>query len=72
MSMSLAQAAAVRQPLTPPHVYVGTVASVDPALVLAQPGDPATITVLNTGAQESTETMQSFTDGRVPLHAPGS
>ena len=28
--------------------------------------------VLNVGAQESTQTMQSFTDARVPLHAPGS
>jgi len=56
----------------PGHVYVGTVASVGPALVLAQPGDPVTITILNIGAQESTETMQSFTDARVPLHAPGS
>jgi hypothetical protein len=56
----------------PGQVYVGTVASVGPALVLAQPGDPVTITILNIGAQESTETMQSFTDARVPLHAPGS
>ena len=56
----------------PGHVYVGTVASVGPALVLAQPGNPVTITILNTGAQESAETMQSFTDARVPLHAPGS
>jgi hypothetical protein len=54
------------------HVYVGTVASVGPALVLAQPGDPVTITILNIGAQESTQTMQSFTDARVPLNAPGS
>ena len=56
----------------PGQVYVGTVASVGPALVLAQPGDPVTMTILNIGAQESTETMQSFTDARVPLHAPGS
>ncbi len=56
----------------PGHVYVGTVTSVGPALVLAQPGDPVTIRILDTGAQESTETMQSFTDPRVPLHAPGS
>ena len=54
------------------RVYVGTVASVGPALVLAQPGDPVTISILDVGAQESTETMQSFTDARVPLHAPGS
>jgi hypothetical protein len=54
------------------RVYVGTVASVGPALVLAQPGDPVTISILNVGAQESTETMQSFADARVPLHAPGS
>jgi hypothetical protein len=54
------------------HVYVGTVASVGPALVLAQPGDPVTITVLDVGTQESTRTMQSFTDVRVPLQAPGS
>ena len=54
------------------YVNVGTVASVGPALVLAQPGDPVTISTLNVGAQESTETMQSFTDARVPLHAPGS
>ncbi|HEX4289926.1 MAG TPA: hypothetical protein VH021_13465 [Trebonia sp.] len=47
-------------------------ASVGPALVLAQPGDPVTIRVLNIGAQESTETMQSFTDARVPLVATGS
>jgi hypothetical protein len=56
----------------PKQVYVGTVASVGPALVLAQPGDPVTIRVLNIGAQESTETMQSFTDARVPLLATGS
>ena len=56
----------------PGQVYVGTVASVGPALVLTQPGDPVTIRILNIGAQESTETMQSFTDARVPLHAPGS
>jgi hypothetical protein len=54
------------------HAYVGTVASVGPALVLAQPGDQVTISILNVGARESTETMQSFTDARVPLHAPGS
>lgn len=56
----------------PGHVYVGTVTSVGPALVLAQPGDPVTISVLNVGAQESTQTMQSFTDARVPLNAPGT
>ena len=56
----------------PTRVYVGTVASVGPALVLAQPGDPVTINVLNVGAQESTETMQSFSDARVPLQAAGS
>jgi hypothetical protein len=56
----------------PEHVYVGTEASVGPALVLAQPGDPVTIRILNTGAQESIATMQSFADTRVPLHAPGS
>jgi hypothetical protein len=56
----------------PGQVYVGTVASVGPALVLAQPGDPVTITFLNVGTQESAETMQSFTDARVPLHAAGS
>jgi hypothetical protein len=54
------------------HVYVGTVTSVGPVLVLAQPGDPVTISILNVGARESTETMQSFTDARVPLQAPGS
>lgn len=56
----------------PGHVYVGTVASVGPAIVLAQRGDAVTIRILNTGAQESTQTMQSFTDARVPLNAPGS
>jgi hypothetical protein len=56
----------------PGHVYVGTVASVGPALVLAQPGDPVTIRILNIGTQESTGTMQSFADARVPLHTPGS
>jgi hypothetical protein len=56
----------------PAHVYVGTVASVGPALVLAQSGDPVTITVLDVGAQESTRTMQSFTDPRVPLSPAGS
>ena len=56
----------------PGHVYVGTEASVGPALVLAQSGDPVTIRILNTGAQESTQTMQSFADTHVPLHAPGS
>lgn len=57
---------------SPEHVYVGTVSSVGPALVLAQPGDQVTIRILNVGAQESTETMQSFADARVPLNAPGS
>jgi hypothetical protein len=56
----------------PGHVYVGTVTSVGPALVLAQPGDSVTIPFLNSGTQASTETMQSFTDTRVPLHAAGS
>jgi hypothetical protein len=56
----------------PTRVYVGTVASVGPALVLAQTGDPVTISVLNVGGQESTETMQSFSDARVPLQAAGS
>jgi hypothetical protein len=56
----------------PGHVYVGTVSSVGPALVLAQPGDSVTVTVLNVGVQESTRTMQSFTDARVPLQAAGS
>jgi hypothetical protein len=56
----------------PGEVYIGTVASVGPAIVLAQPGDPVTIRILNVGAQESTQTMQSFTDARVPLQAPGS
>jgi hypothetical protein len=56
----------------PGHVYVGTVASVGPALVLAQAGDPVTIRILDIGSQASTQTMQSFTDARVPLHAPGS
>ena len=54
------------------HVYVGTVSSVGPALVLAQAGDAVTITVLDVGIQESTRTMQSFTDARVPLRAAGS
>ena len=56
----------------PTRVYVGTVASVGPALVLAQPGDPVTITILDIGAQESTDTMQSFSDARVPLQPAGS
>lgn len=56
----------------PGHVYVGTVSSVGPALVLAQTGDLVTINVLDVGAQESTQTMQSFTDARIPLNAPGS
>jgi hypothetical protein len=56
----------------PGRVYVGTVSSVGPALVLAQVGDQVTISVLNVGTQESTQTMQSFTDARVPLNAPGS
>jgi hypothetical protein len=56
----------------PGRAYVGTVASVGPALVFAQPGDQVTIRTLNTGTQESTQTMQSFTDARVPLNAPGS
>jgi hypothetical protein len=54
------------------HVYVGTVASVGPALVLAQPGDPVTIKILDVGVQESTRTMQSFTDARVPLRPAGA
>jgi hypothetical protein len=56
----------------PGHVYVGTVSSVGPALVLAQPGDSVTVNVLNVGAQEATRTIQSFTDARVPLKAAGS
>jgi hypothetical protein len=56
----------------PGQVYVGTVASVGPALVFAQPGDPVTIRVLDIGAQASIETMQAFTDARVPLRLPGS
>jgi hypothetical protein len=56
----------------PGQVYVGTVASVGPALVLAQTGDRVTISILNVGAQESTQSMQSFTDARIPLNAPGS
>jgi hypothetical protein len=56
----------------PGHVYVGTVASVGPALVLAQPGDQVTIKILNVGLQESTRTMQSFTDAKVPLQSAGS
>jgi hypothetical protein len=56
----------------PGHVYVGTVSSVGPALVLAQTEDRVTITVLNVGAQESTQTMQSFADTRIPLNPPGS
>jgi hypothetical protein len=56
----------------PGHVYVGTVTSVGPALVLAQAGDQVTINILNVGTQESTQTMQSFTDARIPLNAPGS
>ena len=54
------------------HVYVGTVTSVGPALVLAQPGDLVTIRILDTGARESTATMRSFTDTKVPPQAPGS
>jgi hypothetical protein len=54
------------------HVYVGTVSSVGPALVLAQPGDSVTVTVLDVGIQEATRTMQSFTDARVPLRTAGS
>jgi hypothetical protein len=42
-----------------------------PALVLTQVGDRVTISVLNVGTQESTQTMQSFTDARIPLNAPG-
>jgi hypothetical protein len=56
----------------PRHVYVGTVSSAGPALVLAQPGDSVTITVLNVGIQEPTRTMQSFTDTRVQLRPAGS
>jgi hypothetical protein len=56
----------------PSHVYVGTVSSVGPSLVLAQPGDAVTITVLDVGIQESTRTMQSFTDTRVQLRPAGS
>ena len=42
--------------------------------VTVAPGDqmPATIIIRNIGAQESTETMQSFSDVGVPLRAPGS
>lgn len=56
----------------PGTLYVGTVSSVGPALVLAQRGDHVTIRVLNVGQRESTATMQSFTDSRVPLTTPGS
>jgi hypothetical protein len=51
---------------------VGTVSSVGPALVLAQAGDSVTVTILDVGIQESTRTMQSFTDARVPLRAAGT
>lgn len=54
------------------HVYVGTVSSLGPALVLAKQGDPVTITMQNTGTDESTRTMQSFTDTNVPLKTAGS
>lgn len=54
------------------RLFVGTVSAVGPALVLAQKGDPVTIRVLDVGQKESTETMQSFTDARVPLAVPGS
>jgi hypothetical protein len=54
------------------HVYVGTVSSLGPALVLAKQGDPVTITMQNTGTDESTRTMQSFTDANVPLKPAGS
>ncbi len=53
-------------------MYVGTVASAGPALVLAQPGDSVTITVLNVGFQEPARTKQSFTGNRVQLRAAGS
>ncbi len=43
-----------------------------PSLVLAQPGDAVTITVLDVGVQESTRTMQSFTDTLVELWPAGS
>ena len=56
----------------PGHVYVGTVSSVGPALVLAQAGDQVTLRVLDVGTQESTQTMQSFTDARIPLNPPGT
>lgn len=56
----------------PGHVFVGTASSVGPALVLAQTGDQVTITVLDVGRQESTQTMQSFTDARIPLNPPGT
>ena len=46
--------------------------TVSPALVLAQPGDSVTITVLDVGIQESTRTMQSFRDTRVQLRPAGS
>jgi hypothetical protein len=49
------------------HVYAGTVSALGPALVLAQAGDPVTIKILNIGAAQSTPTMESFTDARVPL-----
>ena len=56
----------------PSHVYVGTVSSIGPALVLVQPGDKVTVSYFNTGALESARTMQSFTDARVLLKTAGS
>jgi len=41
-------------------------------VVLARVGDQVTIAVLNVGTQESAQTMQSFTDARIPLNAPGT
>jgi hypothetical protein len=54
------------------HLYVGTVSTDGPALVMAQPGQHVTITFLKVNSSDSVRTMQSFTDQQVPLKSAGS
>lgn len=56
----------------PNHVYVGTVSALGPALAVAQPGDPVVISVLKVTLNDSTFTMQSFTDKNHSLQPAGS
>jgi hypothetical protein len=56
----------------PTHVYQGKASAVGPAILFAQPGDAVTMTIQDFGTQQSTRTMSSFTDTRLPLQKAGS